>query len=468
MVFSSPLFICLFLPAALLFHLILPPKVRNLWLLLVSILFYAWGEPKYIIILLATTVFDYCSGLLLGCAGAQGKKTLSKAILAVTVAANIGCLCFFKYTDLVVSSLNGLFSAGLPVLEIALPIGISFYTFQTLSYVIDVYRGRVSVQKNFCDFFMFVTLFPQLIAGPIVRYSDIESEISERHVTASDFADGVCRFCIGLGKKALLANSMAEIVKSAAEGEMTVVLAWCSALAFMFEIYFDFSGYSDMAIGIGQMLGFRFPENFRYPYEADSITDFWRRWHITLSSWFREYLYIPLGGNRRGRPRQILNLFIVWSLTGLWHGGAWNFLFWGLYFFVILMLEKLFLLRVLEKLPSVLRHLYALVLIFFGWVLFAGDETGKLVSSLRAMFGIGVSFTSERSIFILTGAAALFIICAAASTHYPARLMNKLTGKIQSADVRFLIKGIICLLALTLSVAFLIGDSYNPFLYFRF
>lgn len=464
MVFSGPLFLCLFLPAVLILHLVLPQRVRNVWLLAASLLFYAWGEPRYIVILLTVAVIDFSAGLALPHLPQKHKK----ALLSAVVAVNIGCLCFFKYTNLIISGINGLFQSSMPALELALPVGISFYTFQTLSYVIDVYRGRVGTQRNFIDFFMYVTLFPQLIAGPIVRYSDIEDDLRCRRITSGDFAYGVCRFSVGLGKKALLANTMAGIVSSASSGEITVVLAWCASLALMFQIYFDFSGYSDMAVGMGRMLGFRFPENFRYPYEADSITDFWRRWHITLSSWFREYLYIPLGGNRRGLPRQIFNLLIVWACTGLWHGGEWNFLFWGLYFFVILVVEKIFLARVLEKLHSSLRHIYSLILIFFGWVIFAADASGKLSLMCRALFGVGVRFSSDRSIFCLLSAAIPFLICAAASTHYPASAMRKLADRINSGNARIVLNGCISALILVLSIAFLIGDTFNPFLYFRF
>ncbi len=465
MVFSSPLFLFIFLPAAIIMHLILPKKLKNAWLLAASLFFYAWGGVGYIIILFIISTLDYAAGLFLPRINGVGAK---KAALGAVVAVNVGTLAFFKLADLLLGTANSLFNANLPILGLALPIGISFYTFQALSYVIDVYRGTVATQRNIVNFFTFVTLFPQLIAGPIVRYTDIEHELSDRTVTSSAFASGVCRFSIGLGKKVLLANTMGEIFKSASSGEMTVLLAWCASLAYMFQIYFDFSGYSDMAVGLGRMLGFRFPENFRHPYEADSITDFWRRWHITLSSWFREYLYIPLGGNRRGLPRQILNLFIVWACTGLWHGGAWNFLFWGLYFFLILMLEKLFLSRVLRAIPKVFRHIYSLALIFFSWVLFAWDDMDGLVAMVRALFGVGVPLTSDRSVFILLGAAALFVICALFSTHFPMSLWRRAESKLKSEDVRVLCRGIAAFAVIFLSAAFLVGGSYNPFLYFRF
>ncbi len=464
MVFSSPLFLFIFLPAALALHLILPPRFKNAWILFVSLFFYAWGGVGYILILIFITLLDYAAGLTLSKIDKPGRK---KAVVAAVVIINVGALAFFKLTDLFLGAANALFRTDIPLLNLALPIGISFYTFQALSYVIDVYRGKVSPQRSVIDFFTFVTLFPQLIAGPIVRYTDIEHELSHREVRSPEFASGVIRFSVGLGKKVLLANTMGEIFKSASGGELTTVLAWCASLAYMFQIYFDFSGYSDMAIGLGRMLGFRFPENFRYPYEADSITDFWRRWHITLSSWFREYLYIPLGGNRHGLPRQIFNLFVVWACTGLWHGGAWNFLFWGLYFFVILTVEKLFLGKLLSKLPKILCRIYSLVIVFFSWVLFAWDDSAKLVSMLRALFGVGVEFTSDRSVFILLGAAVLFVICAVGSTHIPAALWRIAESKL-GANARYIVGGVMAFAVIFLSTSFLVSGSYNPFLYFRF
>ncbi len=468
MVFSSTLFLFLFLPAVVAVHTVLPRRLRNAWLLLASLFFYAWGGVGYIIILFVITALDYAAGLILPRLEEKRALGAKKAFLAAVVVCNIGTLAFFKLADLLLGTANALFSADLPILGLALPIGISFYTFQALSYVIDVYRGKVAPGRNIIDFFTFVTLFPQLIAGPIVRYTDIERELADRRVTSSAFASGVSRFAIGLGKKVLLANTMGEIFRSASSGELTMLLAWCASLAYMFQIYFDFSGYSDMAIGLGRMLGFRFPENFRYPYEADSITDFWRRWHITLSSWFREYLYIPLGGNRRGLLRQILNLLIVWACTGLWHGGAWNFLFWGLYFFVVLVLEKLFLLRVLEKLPMLVRRIYSLLLVFFSWVLFAWDDTGKLFSMIRALFGVGVPLSSDKSVFVLLGAASLFIICAVFSTHIPASIWRWGERKLGGESAHVICRAAVAFSIIFLSTAFLVGGSYNPFLYFRF
>ncbi|MBQ3404374.1 MAG: MBOAT family protein, partial [Oscillospiraceae bacterium] len=372
MVFSSTVFLCGFLPAVLIIYYLCPLCVRNLFLLVASLIFYAWGEPVYVLIMLFTILFDYGAGLLIEKAEGGAKR---KALLALTVIVNLGILCFFKYTDFAIETANSLFGTAVSYMRLALPIGISFYTFQTLSYVVDVYRGNVRAQHRIVDFAMYVTMFPQLIAGPIVRYSDIEHQLSGREVTAERFSKGVFRFIIGLGKKVLLANQIGLLWDEvyALGGDMSALTAWLGALAFTFQIYFDFSGYSDMAVGIGGMLGFDFPENFRYPYESKSITEFWRRWHMTLGTWFREYLYIPLGGNRKGIARQILNLLIVWSLTGLWHGAGWNFVLWGLYFFVILVAEKLFLLMLLQRCPKWVGHVYALLLIILGWVIFACD-----------------------------------------------------------------------------------------------
>ena len=468
MVFSSILFLCVFLPVVIGVNFLLPARLRNFWLLLGSLLFYAWGEPRYILLMAATALVDFLAGLLLGRAE---KPALRKAILAVTVVLNLGSLCFFKYTDFLIGNLNSLFGGSLRLLGLALPVGISFYTFQTLSYVIDVYRREVGVQRNFVDFFMYVTLFPQLIAGPIVRYSDVEKELHRRVVTVDGFAHGAIRFCVGLGKKVLLANQAGALYENARAlslgGEGSVLCGWLLAVAFTFQIYFDFSGYSDMAIGMGEMLGFHFPENFRYPYEADSITDFWRRWHITLSTWFREYLYIPLGGNRKGRGRQIFNLFVVWALTGIWHGAGWNFLLWGLYFFLLLTLEKLFLLRLLEKIPAFFRHFLALLAIVFGWVLFSSESIGEVAAIASSMVGIGAPLLTDGALYLLRGGAALLLLCAVGSTRFPSALLGKIEGK-WGEKAAFPLRGVGALALLLLSVCFLAGDSYNPFLYFRF
>ena len=368
MLFSSLEFLYLFLPLTLLFYFVLPPRLRNGVLLAVSLIFYAYGEPIYLLLMIGTVVLDYAFGLLI----ARFPKR-AKLLLWSAVAVNLGLLAFFKYYGLAASILP------IPVLSVALPIGISFYTFQALSYVIDVYRGTVAPQRSLVAFGTYVALFPQLIAGPIVRYTDVDRALSYRQTTLSGAAEGVRRFVIGLAKKVLLANragALWEALRMANAASPTVLGAWLSLIFFAFQIYFDFSGYSDMAIGLGKLFGFSFPENFRYPYVARSITDFWRRWHITLSSWFREYVYIPLGGNRHGRLRMYRNLLITWALTGLWHGASWNFLAWGLYFFAILALEKAVLARLLARLPRPWQHVYALMLILFGWLIFAYDGSG--------------------------------------------------------------------------------------------
>ena len=463
---------CVYLSAVLILYFLCPKKFRNLLLLVVSLLFYAWGEPIYVLLMLFTTAFDYASGLVIDLFRRKAKPGLARAALIVTVVVNLGLLGFFKYTDFFLKTINSLTGAGLALLQIALPIGISFYTFQTLSYTIDVYRGNVRVQKNFIDFAMFVTLFPQLIAGPIVRYSDIENELRDRRVTVEQFSRGVLRFLIGLGKKVILADRIGALHQAiAAYGAdgLTTVMAWTGALAFMFQIYFDFSGYSDMAIGMGLMFGFHFPENFHYPYEATSITDFWRRWHMTLSGWFREYLYIPLGGNRKGKARQILNLLIVWALTGLWHGADWNFLIWGLYFFLILFLEKTFLLKLLDKCPKFVRHLYSLLLILFGWVIFSAESFSDIGVWLCAMFGFGAAASSDLSVYYLVTRLLLFVILAIGSTHLPAKFGELLGAKTRlGKNGTLVLKAVFCFALLFVSVAFLVADSYSPFLYFRF
>ena len=358
MVFSSLLFLCAFLPVVLMLYLICPGKLRNLLLFATSLFFYAWGEPKYILILLFSTVFDYVNGRLIAYFDTAQKKSAKKIVLVVSIVGNLLILFTFKYLDLMIQTVNVLTSSSIDLLHLVLPIGISFYTFQTMSYTIDVYRGEVRAQHNIISFGMYVSMFPQLIAGPIVRYRQIENQMNDRHVTSQAWVEGMQRFLIGLGKKVLLANQIGTLWDEiSGAGSMTMAGAWLGAFAYTFQIYFDFSGYSDMAIGLGKLFGFSFPENFDHPYESKNITEFWRRWHMTLGTWFREYVYIPLGGNRLGLPRQIFNLFVVWFLTGFWHGASWNFALWGIYFFVLLCIEKLFLLKEMERWPKILQHL---------------------------------------------------------------------------------------------------------------
>lgn len=466
MVFSSTIFLCVYLPLVLLGYYICPKKGKNLFLLIVSLIFYAWGEPKYVFLMIFSILVNYVFGLLMD-KHRENKKRL-KLLLVISVIIDLGLLSVFKYTDFIITNINSVFGAGFDLLNIALPIGISFYTFQAMSYTIDVYRDDVRVQRNLIDFGMYIAMFPQLIAGPIVRYSDVQDQLAERNVTTADFSEGIMRFVVGLGKKVLLANQMGAVWTQiyALGGDISALMAWTGAAAYTFQIYFDFSGYSDMAIGLGRMFGFKFPENFRYPYESVSITDFWRRWHITLSTWFKEYLYIPLGGNRRGLARQALNLLIVWTLTGFWHGAGWNFVMWGLYYFAILFIEKLFLLKALDKLPRLFRHAYALLLIVIGWVIFASDDVSVMLPYLGSMFGANGAL-GGMDVYTLLTRAALMVICCVASTELPRRLFVTAAGKMNE-KAAFTLKSVLTLTLLALSVVFLIGDSYNPFLYFRF
>lgn len=466
MVFSSTIFLCVYLPLVLLGYYICPKKGRNLFLLIVSLVFYAWGEPKYVFLMIFSILVNYIFGRLMD-KHRENKKRL-KLMLVLSVVIDLGLLSVFKYTDFIITNVNAIFGANFDLLNIALPIGISFYTFQAMSYTIDVYRNDVRVQKNLIDFGMYITMFPQLIAGPIVRYADVQDQLAERSVTTADFSEGVMRFVVGLGKKVLLANQMGAVWSDiyALGGDVSALMAWTGAIAYTFQIYFDFSGYSDMAIGLGRMFGFKFPENFRYPYQSVSITDFWRRWHITLSTWFKEYLYIPLGGNRRGLARQALNLLIVWSLTGFWHGAGWNFVLWGLYYFVILFIEKLFLLKALDKLPKFFRHVYALLLIIIGWVIFASDDVSVLLPYLGSMFGANGAI-GGMDVYTLLTKAVLLIICCIASTELPKKLFLSAAGAMNE-KAAFTLKSVLTIALLALSMILLIGDSYNPFLYFRF
>ena len=373
MVFSSLTFLQCFLPLCLLAYFLVPQKWRNGTLFLFSLLFYAWGEPVYVVLMLFSTALDYtCGQMVERHRGQRG----AKIALLISLCVNLGLLGVFKYSGFFIGAVNSLFGTAISQPNLPLPIGISFYTFQTMSYTIDVYRGEAKAQKNIINFGAYVTLFPQLIAGPIVRYQTVADELEHRDCTADLFADGVKRFACGIGKKVLLANNIGLLWEAASvQAAPTVLTAWLGVIAYGFQIYFDFSGYSDMAIGLGRMLGFRFLENFNYPFLADSITDFWRRWHITLSGWFRDYIYIPLGGNRKGQARQLLNMFLVWAATGIWHGASWNFIAWGLYYFVLLTIEKTFLLKYLKK-GKVWPHIYTLFFVVLGWGIFTANQPG--------------------------------------------------------------------------------------------
>ena len=463
MVFSSIVFLFYYLPLVLAVYCLIPKKYRNLWLFVVNLVFYGWGEPVYVLLMVFSICLNYTSGRLIGAYRADRRKK-AKAVLFVNTAVNLLLLIIFKYADLLVGSFNQLCGTALPLPGLSLPIGISFYTFQTMSYPIDVYRGDADVQKDFIRFGTFVALFPQLIAGPIVRYKDIACQLEERTLTTDRFSSGVERFTVGLGKKVLLANNIGALWDAyASASSLTVSGAWLGALAFSLQLYFDFSGYSDMAIGLGRMLGFEFLENFNYPYISRSITEFWRRWHISLGTWFRDYLYIPLGGNRRGLPRQLLNILIVWALTGLWHGANWTFLLWGLYYAFFLIIEKLFLLKKLQK-SVVLSRIYTLLVVVFGWMLFQLDSVPEVLHYWKAMIGIGVSGLAEsRDFYYLGSYLAALTAGIIGATPLPKKMFGKLPDRIVYAA-----KPILILLILVFSTAYLVNSTYNPFLYFRF
>ena len=428
MVFSSIVFLFRFLPLFFLLYYLVPERMKNLILFLGSLIFYAWGEPVYVLLMLFSTVVDYVHGRLLE--RLRGKRG-AKLVLLSSVVINLGVLCFFKYADFLIGSVNAVLGTKVPLLSLGLPIGISFYTFQTMSYTIDVYRGQARVQRNLLDFGVYVAMFPQLIAGPIVKYRDVEKSMHHRSITLPDVSEGLKRFCMGLGKKVLLANNIGELwafVSAMDLRRISMLTAWLGIVAFGFQIYFDFSGYSDMAIGLGRMLGFRFPENFNYPYISASVTEFWRRWHISLGSWFREYVYFPLGGSRRGLPKQLLNILVVWMLTGIWHGAGWNFLLWGLWFAFALMLEKLFLGRLLAWLPKGIGILYTLLVALAGWVLFALETPAGIWSYVKAMTGTGVSLLDRQGVYLSRQYLILFLVALVASTPLAHRLTERLRG----------------------------------------
>ncbi len=467
MVFSSLEFLFVFLPVTLLVYFCVPHKVRNLVLLLFSLFFYGWGEPVYVFLMIFTILIDYLGGWFVG-KWRDEKPRAAKAALVVSILINLGMLGFFKYYDFFVSNLARIpcFSSLQP-LGLTLPIGISFYTFQSLSYVIDVYRRETDAQKNLLAFGTYVTLFPQLIAGPIVRYRDVDDQLTNRTESVALFASGVRTFLCGLAKKVLLANAAGQIFDSLKAGEgVSAFGAWFGLLFYLFQIYFDFSGYSDMAVGLGKMFGFRFLENFDYPYIATSITDFWRRWHISLSTWFLEYVYIPLGGNRRGTLKTWRNLLIVWLCTGFWHGASWNYILWGLYYFVLLAIEKLFLYRALEKIPRFFRHAYTLLFVYFGWLLFTFEDGAAGIAYLCKMFGAnGTALWQGSDLWLLLSNLVFLCILVIASTPYPKRLFWRLWEKSGAARAAAAAGGAALLI---LCVAYLVNSSYNPFLYFRF
>ena len=467
MVFSSLSFLIMFLPAVLLAYYAAPRTLKNAVLFLFSLLFYAWGEPVYVVLMIFSTVLDYTCGRLVEKYRGTPKQKLG---LIISICGNLGLLFFFKYTDFFIGTVNSIFGSAIPQLDLPLPIGISFYTFQTMSYTIDVYRGDAKMQKNIISFGAYVALFPQLIAGPIVRYQDIADQLNERAHTFDKFGDGARRFVTGLAKKVLLANNIGLLwstISATDPARLSAAGAWLGIIAFAFQIYFDFSGYSDMAIGLGKMFGFEFLENFNYPYISKSVTEFWRRWHMSLGTWFRDYVYIPLGGNRRGLPIQLRNIAIVWLLTGFWHGASWNFVLWGAFYGILLLIEKMFLLKRLNRAPAFVGHLYTLLAVLFGWVLFAFDDLGKGWAFLKVMFGGGAGFVNANALYQLLSYLPLIIICVVASTPLMKKLYEKISAKCSEGLVLSVDAARIQDLAF-LAMAYLISGSYNPFLYFRF
>lgn len=468
MLFSSIVFLFTFLPAVVILYYLLPVRFRNVILLLASLVFYAWGEPVYLFLMLLSILFNYFSGLDIA-RNLQDKRA-AKRSLVFNLIINLAVLGFFKYEGFVLDTLNGILPVHISYHALPLPIGISFYTFQILSYIIDVYRGNVKVQTNLPNFALYVTMFPQLIAGPIVQYADVDEQLASREVSRTKFGEGSMYFIRGLAKKVLLANTSGMIfteVSGLAKGNIAVMTAWLGAFAYMFQIYFDFSGYSDMAIGLGKMFGFEFNMNFNYPYVSKSITEFWRRWHISLSSWFRDYVYIPLGGNRVSKIKHIRNLLIVRFLTGLWHGAAWNFVAWGLYYGVILIIEKYLLSPVLDRLPDVVRHIYSIVLVVIGWVLFFSSSFGQAADYIRVMFGAGAhGFADRESMYLLTSNLILWLILIFGSTplvHF--RYEHMLRTKKWNTTI---INSVVYVALFIVCIAYLVTETYNPFLYFRF
>ncbi len=464
MVFSDSVFLFMFLPLTLAVYYAVPFAFKNTVLFLTGLLFYAWGEPVYVLIMLLSTAIDYCAGRLMD--RFDSNKNIRKATLLVSVVMNLSLLGIFKYGSFFIGSVNGIFGSAIPDPGLPLPIGISFFTFQSMSYTIDLYRRNIKVQKNFIDFAAFVTMFPQIVAGPIVRYEDVSAQLACRRIDLRSMSDGITRFVCGMCKKVLIANSIGALwtdVKAQDYASMPAATAWLGIAAFTLQIYFDFSGYSDMAIGLGKMLGFDFPENFRYPYNSKSIAEFWRRWHITLGDWFKSYVYFPLGGSRGSTAATIRNTLIVWLLTGLWHGASWNFILWGLYYGVLIILEKFVFRRLLERTPSAIRHILTMLAVVFGWVIFEITSPASELEFVKAMLGFGGSFANSFTLNALHNYAVTFIAAIAISTGIPLKICKKLPEK--RADTLSLVGEAA---GMTACIACLVDSGYNPFLYFNF
>ena len=465
MLFTSISFLYYFLPALIIIYFITPKKYKNIILLIASLLFYFYGEPKYVFLMILEIIIAYIGAILI-----DKYKNQSKNILITTLFIHVFLLIIFKYTDFIIQTINDISNANIKLLNIALPIGISFYTFQIISYIIDVYNGKVKVQKNIINLATYVSLFPQLIAGPIVRYQTVEKELDDRVHSFNNFAYGIRRFTIGLAKKVLIANALGELCsKTFLADEKTIVFFWIFGISYMLQLYFDFSAYSDMAIGLGRIFGFHFPENFNYPYISKSITEFWRRWHISLSTWFKDYVYIPLGGNRDGKYKQIRNILIVWLLTGIWHGANWTFLIWGLLFGIILIIEKIFLNKFMEKLPSFIRRIYVLFIVMILFIIFSSDNMSVALSNIKGLFGMnGEAFINDYTLHYLKSYLPVLIIALLGSTPFIKILIDKLRKNKYVNNIINILEPILIVVILVVVTSYLIDNSYNPFLYFRF
>lgn len=470
MVFSSLTFMYVFLPITLVVYFISPMKAKNLILFISGMIFYAWGEPKYIFVMVVSSFVDYMAGLIMDKYDDNDK--VRKTALITSMVVDLGFLFVFKYSGFFIENINSILGTHFKDPDLPLPIGISFYTFQSMSYTIDMYWRKIKVQRNFINFLSYVSLFPQLVAGPIVRYEDVQNEIDKRSVNINLTGEGVTLFIKGLTKKILLANNIGSLwtsVKALDYSSISAATAWLGILSFTFQIYFDFSGYSDMAVGLGKMLGFNFPKNFDHPYMSKSISEFWRRWHITLGSWFRSYIYIPLGGNRKGKARTLFNLMVVWAATGFWHGASWNFIFWGAYFGVLIIIERLGWGKILdEKLPEFVSRLYTFLLVVFGWVFFDIDGFGDAVLYVKAMFGAGGSFIDSYAVYQLGSYFVMFIFCIIASTDYPQKFITNLSRNPKTSTVYKISAPIVQVTLMLICTAYLVDATYNPFLYFRF
>lgn len=465
MLFTSISFLYYFLPALIIIYFITPKKYKNIILLIASLLFYFYGEPKYVFLMIAEIVIAYTGAILI-----DKYKSQSKNILIITLFIHVFLLIIFKYTDFIIQTINDISNANIKLLNIALPIGISFYTFQIISYVIDVYNGKVKVQKNIINLATYVSLFPQLVAGPIVRYQTVEKELDDRVHSFNNFAYGIRRFSIGLAKKVLIANALGELcTKAFVLNETTVIFYWIFGISYMLQLYFDFSAYSDMAIGLGRIFGFNFPENFNYPYISKSITEFWRRWHISLGTWFKDYVYIPLGGNRDGKYKQIRNILIVWLLTGIWHGANWTFLIWGLLFGIILIIEKIFLNKFMEKLPSFIKRIYVLFIVMILFIIFNAENMSVALTNIKGLFGMnGEVFVNDYTLHYLKSYLPLLIIAFFGATPFIKILIDKLRKNKYVNNIINILEPILIVMILVVVTSYLIDNSYNPFLYFRF